>query len=56
MAGEQDPICPLADAQDIAAALPPQWSTLVSFPGVGHGAWRDDPDAAFKTLRQFILG
>ena len=56
MAGEQDPVCPLADAQDIAAALPPQWSKLVSFPGVGHGAWRDDPEAAFRSLREFILG
>ena len=55
MAGEQDPVCPLADAQDIAAALPARWSQWVSFPGVGHGAWRDDPDAAFKTLREFIL-
>ena len=35
MAGEQDPVCPLADARDMAAALPPQWSELVSFPGVG---------------------
>lgn len=54
MAGEEDPVCPLADAQDIAAALPPQWAKLVSFPGAGHGAWRDDPQAAFATLREFI--
>ncbi len=54
MAGEEDPVCPLADAQDIAAALPPQWAKLVSFPGAGHGAWRDDPQAAFATLRDFI--
>jgi len=55
MAGEDDPVCPLEDAQEIAAALPAQWSKLVSFPGVGHGAWRDDPEAAFATLREFIL-
>jgi len=55
MAGEDDPVCPLQDAQDIAAALPAQWSQLVSFPGVGHGAWRDDPEAAFAVLREFIL-
>ena len=54
MAGEEDPVCPLADAQDIAAALPPQWAKLVSFPGAGHGAWRDEPQAAFATLREFI--
>jgi len=55
MAGEDDPVCPLVDAQEIAAALPAPWSRLVSFPGVGHGAWRDDPEAAFATLREFIL-
>ena len=54
MAGEEDPVCQLADAQDIAAALPPQWAKLVSVPGAGHGAWRDDPQAAFATLRDFI--
>jgi pimeloyl-ACP methyl ester carboxylesterase len=54
MAGEDDPVCPLADARDMAAALPAPWSELVSFPGVGHGAWRDDPEAAFATLRRFI--
>ena len=55
MAGEDDPVCPIDDARDMAAALPVQWSQLVSFAGVGHGAWRDDPDAAFAALRQFIL-
>jgi len=55
MAGEQDPVCPLADSQDIAAALPPRWAQLVTFAGSGHGAWRDEPEAAFARLRQFIL-
>ena len=55
MVGEQDPVCPVADAQDIAAALPPQWVQYRAFPNVGHGAWRDDADAAFAELRRFIL-
>ena len=55
MVGEDDPVCPLADAQDIAAALPPEWMQFKSFPKVGHGAWRDDADAAFAELRRFIL-
>lgn len=54
MAGEDDPVCPLADAQDIAAALPPGLGELVSFPGVGHGAWRDRPAEALALLRRFI--
>lgn len=54
MAGDQDPVCPLADALDIVAALPPPWGRLVRFANSGHGAWRDEPEAAFALLREFI--
>jgi proline iminopeptidase len=54
MAGALDPVCPLEDAQDIAAALPPQWMQFARFDDCGHGAWRDDQPAAFARLRQFI--
>jgi proline iminopeptidase len=54
MAGEVDPVTPLADAQDIAAAIPAAWGRLVTYPNAGHGAWRDDPAAAMATLRDFI--
>jgi proline iminopeptidase len=56
MAGAQDPVCPLADSEDIAAALPPELSRLAVFADSGHGAWRDEPDAAFAVLREFIGG
>ena len=55
MVGEDDPVCPVADALDIAAALPPHLMQYRAFPNVGHGAWRDDADAAFAELRRFIL-
>ena len=55
MVGEQDPVCPLADALDIAAALPPRWMQLARFADAGHGVWRDQPEAAFVRLREFIL-
>jgi pimeloyl-ACP methyl ester carboxylesterase len=54
MVGEDDPVCPLEDALEIAAALPAQWMQLARFPGAGHGVWRDDPEAAFAVLRSFI--
>lgn len=54
MAGAQDPVCPLADSEDIFAALPPQHRELAVFAGSGHGAWRDEPEAAFARLRAFI--
>lgn len=56
MAGALDPVCPLADARDIAAAIAPPWSRLAVFERSGHGAWRDEPDAAFALLREFVLG
>ncbi len=55
MAGALDPVCPLDDSQDIAAALPALFAQLAVFDGSGHGAWRDEPDAAFALLRQFIM-
>jgi pimeloyl-ACP methyl ester carboxylesterase len=54
MAGDADPVTPIEDAQDIAAALPPQWVQFERFANVGHGAWRDDAQAAFVVLRRFI--
>jgi pimeloyl-ACP methyl ester carboxylesterase len=54
MAGEQDPVTPLQDAQDIAAAIPAPWGRLVTFANAGHGAWRDEPDAAMGVLRDFL--
>jgi pimeloyl-ACP methyl ester carboxylesterase len=54
MAGEQDPVCPLEDSQDIFDALPARWRRLATFARSGHGAWRDEPDAAFALLREFI--
>jgi proline iminopeptidase len=54
MAGDEDPICPLEDAEEIVAALPKDKVRFARFPNVGHGAWRDDPAAAFKVLREFI--
>ena len=54
MAGALDPVCPLDDSLDIAAALPPALAQLAVFERSGHGAWRDEPDAAFARLREFI--
>jgi pimeloyl-ACP methyl ester carboxylesterase len=54
MGGQQDPVTPIEDQRDIAAALPPQWVRFEAFTGAGHGIWRDRPDAAMSLLREFI--
>jgi len=56
LAGEDDPITPPADAEDIAAALPAGLATLVRFPRCGHGVFRDDPERAFASIRSFLAG
>ena len=55
MAGEQDPVTPLADAQEIAAAIPAPWGRLATFAHAGHGAWRDEPEAAMAVIRNFLV-
>lgn len=54
LAGAEDPVCPPADSEDIFRALPAGLAELHVLPGCGHGAWRDDPQAAFDVLRRFI--
>ena len=54
MAGEADPVTPIEDAEEIVAALPPQWVQFERFANAGHGAWRDQPEAALAVLRRFI--
>jgi proline iminopeptidase len=56
LAGTEDPVTPLEDAQDIAAAIPAPWGRLVTIPDAGHGTWRDQPEAAMRVLREFVAG
>ncbi len=53
-AGEDDPITPVADIEDIAAAMRPDLVRLVRFVKAGHGVYRDRPEAFFRELRNFI--
>lgn len=54
LAGDQDPVCPLEDMQEIAQALPATLARLAVVPGAGHGSWRDCPQQAYALLRDFI--
>jgi pimeloyl-ACP methyl ester carboxylesterase len=53
-AGEDDPITPVADIEDIAAEMRPDLVRLVRFANAGHGVYRDQPEAFFNELRSFI--
>lgn len=56
MAGTEDPVTPIEDAEEIAAAIAPQWLQFERFSGVGHGPWRDDPARTLAVLRRFLGG
>jgi pimeloyl-ACP methyl ester carboxylesterase len=54
VAGEDDPITPLADMEDIAAAMRRGPIRLARFANAGHGVYRDQPEGFFRELRDFI--
>ena len=51
--GELDPITPVADSEDIAAAIPN--AEVRIFEGAGHGVFRDQPEKAIAVIREFVL-
>jgi proline iminopeptidase len=56
MAGDCDPITPIAFSETIQSCLPPGGGRLERFADCGHGVVNDAPDRAFALLREFILG
>ncbi|MEM1313935.1 MAG: alpha/beta hydrolase [Pseudomonadota bacterium] len=56
MAGEDDPVTPLAFSDEIAAHLPPDRLTYERFPGARHILAADAPEAMFGALRRFLEG
>jgi proline iminopeptidase len=53
--GEEDPVTPIEDQRDIAAALPAHLVEFHAFAGAGHGVWRDRPADALALMRRFIV-
>ena len=54
LGGEDDPMTPIEDQEDIAAAIPQHLVRFERFAGAGHGAYRSYPDAVFPIIREFI--
>lgn len=54
LGGEDDPVCPIQDQEDIVAAMNPELVQFERFPSCGHGAYRDDP-RVYSVIREFIL-
>lgn len=56
MAGDSDPITPMAFSETIAACLPPALVQFERFADCGHGIVRDAPQRHFEVLRKFMAG
>lgn len=54
MSGTDDPITTIEDAEDICGALPAELARLERFPGCRHGVTREDPERAFRLIREFL--
>lgn len=54
MAGEHDPVCPIAGSEAIVSCLPPDLVQFERFEHSGHGVFRDEPERAMSVLRQFV--
>jgi proline iminopeptidase len=54
MAGENDPITPIAFSETIVANLPPGLAQFERFADCGHGVVRDAPERHFEMLRRFM--
>jgi pimeloyl-ACP methyl ester carboxylesterase len=52
--GDDDPASALAGAEELAAALPADLVTFLSYPGVGHGVFRDRPET-LRVVRDFCF-
>ena len=53
LAGEDDPGSAIAGVEELVAALPSELVRFERFPGVGHGVFRDRPEAV-ATVRDFL--
>jgi pimeloyl-ACP methyl ester carboxylesterase len=54
LAGELDPVTPVAAAREILAALPRNIAQLEVIAGAGHWAWKDVPDRYWSIIEDFI--
>ena len=54
LAGDEDPVTPVEDAREIAAAIPAPWGRLEVVAGAGHGVWRDREGEGINPIRSFL--
>jgi proline iminopeptidase len=53
LAGEDDPMCPIAIVEKLASQLPASTTRLVRLPNARHAVFRDRPDLTFPAVCEF---
>lgn len=54
LAGEEDPVTPVADSEDLASRIDANLVRFERFANAGHGVWLDNQVGAFAVIRDFI--
>jgi proline iminopeptidase len=54
LGGEDDPITPIADSEEIATGLPHELVRFERFVGCGHGIMFDAPERFLQVIRDFL--
>lgn len=54
MVGDYDPITPVADSEDMVERIRPDLVRYERFSSSGHSVWRDEPERAFRVIREFV--
>ena len=55
LAGDDDPITPIEDSREIAAAMRSNDVEVASFPNARHGVYHDCPQGSLRRLTDFIM-
>ncbi|HEX6423538.1 MAG TPA: alpha/beta hydrolase [Acidimicrobiales bacterium] len=54
LAGEFDPVCPIAGTEELVSCLPSHLVQFERFARSGHGVFRDEKDRALDVIRTFV--
>lgn len=54
LAGEFDPVCPIAETEELVSCLPSRLVQFERFARSGHGVFRDEKDKALDVIRMFV--
>lgn len=55
MVGDLDPVTPVQDSEDLRRGIKAELVRFERFTNAGHSVWLDEPERAFRVIREFVL-